>query len=82
MITIENLFKQDVLKVIEDWDNRSKLMNGEDFDSPKNYKAWIDDIRISKKIEIGNICWCYKRIGVTEDVTRKVIAECKEGGLL
>ena len=42
----------------------------------------LDDIRISKKIEIGNICWCYKRIGVTEDVTRKVIVELKEGGLL
>ena len=42
----------------------------------------LDDIRISKKIEIGNICYCYKRIGVPEDVTRKVIAELKEGGLL
>lgn len=82
MITIENLFKKDVLKAIEDWDNRAKLMNQEDFDSPKNYKAWIDDIRISKKIEIGNIFWCYKRIGVPEDVIDKVIDELKEGGLL
>ena len=57
-------------------------MNQEDFDSPKNYKAWIDDIRISKKIEIGNIFWCYKRIGVPEDVIDKVIDELKEGGLL
>ena len=82
MITIENLFKQDVLKAIEDWDARAKLMNPEDFDSPKHYKTWLDDIRISKRIEIGNLCWYYKRIGVPEDVTRKVIAECKEGGLL
>ena len=82
MITIENLFRQEVLKTIKDWDARAKLMNSEDFDSPKHYKAWLDDIRISKKINIGNLCWCYKRIGVTEDVTRKVIAELKEGGLL
>ena len=26
MITIENLFKKDVLKAIEDWDARAKLM--------------------------------------------------------
>ena len=79
---LEELMKKDVLKAIEDWDARAKLMNPEDFDSPKHYKAWLDDIRISKKIEIGNICWCYKRIGVTEDVVDKVIAELKEGGLL
>ena len=79
---LEELLKKDVLKAIEDWDNRAKLMNPEDFDSPKNYKAWIDDIRISKKIEIGNLCWCYKRIGVPEDVIDKVIDELKEGGLL
>ena len=82
MITIENLFRQEVLKAIEDWDNRAKLMNKEDFDSPKNYKAWLDDIRISKKINVGNLCWCYKRIGVPESIINKVIAECKEGELL
>ena len=79
---LEEWVKKDILKAIVDWDNRAKLMNPEDFDSPKQYKAWLDNIRISKKIEIGNICWCYKRIGVPEDVINKVIAELKEGGLL
>lgn len=76
------MVKKDVLKTIEDWDIRAKLMNPEDFDSPGQYKVWLDDIRISKQIEIGNLCWCYKRIGVTEDVIDKVITELKEGGLL
>ena len=79
---LEEWVKKDILKAIEDWDNRAKLMNPEDFASPKQYKAWLDDICISKKIEIGNLCWCYKRIGLPEDVVDKVIAECKEGGLL
>ena len=79
---LEEWVKKDILKAIEDWDNRAKLMNPEDFASPKQYKAWLDDIRISKKIEIGNIYWCYKRIGVPEDVTHKVIAELKGRGLL
>ena len=79
---LEEWVKKDILKAIEDWDTRTQLMNQEDFDSPKNYKAWLDDIRISKKINVGNLCWCYKRIGVQEDVINKVIADLKEGGLL
>ena len=75
---LEEWVKKGVLKVIEDWDNRAKLMNPLDFDSPGQYKVWLDDIRISKKIEIGDICWCYKRIGVPEDVIDKVIAELKD----
>ena len=77
MITIEKLFRQDVLKAIEDWDTYTKLMNQDDFDSFEDYKAWSDGIRRCKKTNIDCLCYIYKRIGVTEDVTRKVIAELK-----
>ena len=75
---LEELLKKDVLKAIEDWGNRAKLMNKEDFDSPKNYKKWLDDIRVSKKIEIVKLRWRYKRAGVPEDIINKVIDELKD----
>ena len=36
----------------------------------------------ARSIKIDHLCSYYKRIGLPESVIDKVIAECKEGGLL
>ena len=78
---LEEWVKKDILKDIEDWDNRAKLMNRENFDSFDDYKSWSDGIHRCKKINIDCFYHIYESNGVPEDVIDKVIDECKEGGL-
>lgn len=36
----------------------------------------------ARSMKIDHLCNYYKRIGLPESIINKVIAECKEGGLL